>query len=65
MKYIKQIWSAFVSSSILMFSLSIIIYLFYPVKYIGYIDAIILVKVVLLLVFIGIIIEIIGDSFEK
>lgn len=65
MKYVKEIWRAFAFSSILLFSLSIIVYLFYPVKYIGNIDDTILVEITLLIVFISIIIEIVGDFFEK
>lgn len=65
MKYVKEIWGAFAFSSILLFSLSIIVYLFYPVKYIGNIDDTILVEITLLIVFISIIIEIVGDFFEK
>ena len=65
MKYVKEIWRAFAFSSILLFSLSIIVYLFYPVKYIGNIDDTILVEITLLIVFISIIIEIVDDFFEK
>ena len=65
MKYVKEIWRAFAFSSILLFSLSIIVYLFYPVKYIGNIDDTILVEITLLIVFISIIIEIVGNFFEK
>lgn len=65
MKYVKEIWGAFAFSSILLFSLSIIVYLFYPVKYIGNIDDTILVEITLLIVFISIIIEIVDDFFEK
>ena len=61
----QQIWGALGSSSILLFSFSIIVYLFYPVKFIGNADATILVEVILLLVFAGIIVEILGDFFEK
>ena len=65
MKYVKEIWGAFAFSSILLFSLSIIVYLFYPVKYIRNIDDTILVEITLLIVFISIIIEIVGNFFEK
>lgn len=65
MKYIQQIWGALVSSSILLFFFSIILYLFYPVRYIGNADAVILVQAVLLLVFISVIVEIGDELFEK
>ena len=65
MKYIQQIWGALVSSSILLFFFSIILYLSYPVRYIGNADAVILVQAVLLLVFISVIVEIGDELFEK
>ena len=65
MKYIQQICGGIISSSILIFSFSIIINLAYPVKYIGYIDATILMQVALLLIFIGLIIEFGEDFFER
>ena len=65
MKYIDEIWSTFISSSILLFSLSIIVYQFTPVNYIGNIDATILTKIALLLVLIFIITEIMVDFFDK
>lgn len=65
MKYIQQIWGALVSSSILLFFFSIILYLFYPIRYIGNADAIILMQAVLLLVFISVIVEIGNELFEK
>ncbi len=65
MKYKDQIRSAFISSSILLFSLSIIVYQFTPVYYIGNIDATILTKIALLLVLIFIITEIMVDFFDK
>lgn len=65
MKSVKEIWGAFAFSSILLFSLSIIVYLFNPVKYKRNIDDTILVEITLLIVFISIMIEIVGDFFEK
>ena len=65
MKYIEQIYKGFISSSILLFSISIIVYIFFPVKYIGDIDAVIIIKVVLITAFIGIILEIAGGVFYK
>lgn len=65
MKYIQQISGALVSSSILLFFFSIILYLFYPIRYIGNADAIILMQAVLLLVFISVIVEIGNELFEK
>lgn len=65
MKNIDQVWKGFVSSSILLFSFAIVIYRFFPVRYIGSVDATILIKIALILAFTGIIIEIIGDFFEK
>lgn len=65
MKYLDQIWKGFITSTILLFSFSIIIYIFFPVRYIGIIDATVLIKVILILAFTGIIMETIGGFVEK